>query len=127
MTVHPKNQKDLLLAPVAAEIDRNLQRLRGDSPRDVIAELELELDRPAMYADPDERAALVLRVDGRRERGGGGHACVSPIRMADWNDDGTPRLVGGSGHRRPNPACGVRDCAARDRRNRRALRRPPAR
>ena len=27
----------------------------------MIAELELELDRPAMYADPDERAALVLR------------------------------------------------------------------
>ncbi len=95
-----KNQKDLLLAPVAAEIDRNLQRLRGDSPRDVIAELELELDRPAMYADPDERAALVLRVDGRRERGGGGHACVSPIRwrigtmtaLHDWS--GAVAIVG---------------------------------
>ncbi len=61
MTIHPKNQKDLLLAPVAAEIDRNLQRLRVDSPYDVVAELELELDRPAMYAGPDERAALVLR------------------------------------------------------------------
>lgn len=61
MTIHPKNQKDLLLAPVAAEIDCNLQRLRFDSPNDVLAELELELDRPAMYADPDERAELVLR------------------------------------------------------------------
>ena len=48
MTIHPKNQKDLMLAPVAAEIDRNLQRLRGGSPSDVLAELELELDRPAM-------------------------------------------------------------------------------
>jgi hypothetical protein len=61
MTVHPKNHKDLLLAPVAVEIDRNLQRLRGDSPYDVLAELELELDRPAMGADRDERAELVLR------------------------------------------------------------------
>jgi hypothetical protein len=61
MTVHPKNQKDLMLAPVAVEIDRNLQRLRVDSPFDVLAELELELDRPAMYVEPDERAKLVLR------------------------------------------------------------------
>ena len=61
MTIHPKNQKDLMLAPVAVEIDRNLQRLRLSSPYDVLAELELELDRPAMYADPGERAELVLR------------------------------------------------------------------
>ena len=61
MTVHPKNQKDLMLAPVAVEIDRNLQRLRAASPYEVLAELELELDRPAMCAEPDERAELVLR------------------------------------------------------------------
>jgi hypothetical protein len=61
MTIHPKNQTDLMLAPVAAEIDRNLQRLRDGSPRDVMAELELELDRPAMYLDRDARAGLVLR------------------------------------------------------------------
>ena len=61
MTVHPKNQTDLMLAPVAVEIDRNLQRLRVDSVYDVLAELELELDRPAMCAGPDERAELVLR------------------------------------------------------------------
>jgi hypothetical protein len=52
MTIHPKNQKDLMLAPVAVEIDRNLQRLRVDSPHDVRAELELELDRPAVCAEP---------------------------------------------------------------------------
>jgi hypothetical protein len=61
MTIHPKNQKDLMLAPVAAEIDRNLQRLRTGSPSDVLAELELELDRPAMCPQRDERAELVLR------------------------------------------------------------------
>jgi hypothetical protein len=61
MTVHPKNQKDLMLAPVAVEIDRNLQRLRVASPYEVLAELELELDRPAMCAETEERAELVLR------------------------------------------------------------------
>ena len=61
MTIHPKKQKDLLLAPVAVEIDRNLQRMRTGTPNDVEAELELELDRPAMAADRTERVELVLR------------------------------------------------------------------
>ena len=61
MTLHPKNQRDLMLAPVAAAIDANLQRLRDRSPQDVVAELELELDRPAMCIERDERAELVLR------------------------------------------------------------------
>lgn len=61
MTIHPKRQRDLMLAPVAAEIDLNLQRLRDVSPKDVIAELELELNRPAAHVDAEERAALVLR------------------------------------------------------------------
>lgn len=61
MTIHPKNQKDLRLAPVAVEIDLNLQRMREGSPRDVLAELELELDRPAVCAERDERAELILR------------------------------------------------------------------
>jgi hypothetical protein len=61
MTIHPHNQRDLMLAPVAAEIDLNLQRLRDGSPQDVVAGLELELDRPAMSSDRAERTALVLR------------------------------------------------------------------
>jgi len=61
MTIHPKQQKDLFLAPVASEIDINLQRMRDESVRDVEATLELELDKPAMTADRDERAGLVLR------------------------------------------------------------------
>jgi hypothetical protein len=61
MTIHPKQHKDLVLAPVASEIDINLQRMRDESVRDVEATLELELDRPAMTADRDERAELVLR------------------------------------------------------------------
>lgn len=50
-----------MLAPVAAEIDLNLQRLRDGSARDVEAQLELELDRPATCRDRDDRAELVLR------------------------------------------------------------------
>ncbi|HTX09182.1 MAG TPA: hypothetical protein VME22_11260 [Solirubrobacteraceae bacterium] len=61
MTIHPKKQKDLMLAPVAVEIDRNLERMRDCPPRDVEAELELELDRPAMCDAREERAELVLR------------------------------------------------------------------
>ncbi len=61
MTIHPKTQKDLMLAPVAAEIDLNLQRIRDKSVEDIEAELELELDRPAMSADRNERQELILR------------------------------------------------------------------
>jgi hypothetical protein len=61
MTIHPKRQKDLLLAPVAAEIDLNLQRLRGRSAHEIGAALELELDKPALHVDRSERTTLVLR------------------------------------------------------------------
>jgi hypothetical protein len=50
-----------MLAPVAAEIDLNLQRIRDVSAQQVLAGLELELDRPAMSYDRTERAELVLR------------------------------------------------------------------
>ncbi len=58
--IHPKRRQDLLLAPVAAEIDLNLQRLRDRPPREVEATLELELDSPARGVDRDKRAELVL-------------------------------------------------------------------
>lgn len=61
MALHPKHHKDLMLAPVAAEIDLNLQRIRDRSPEEVFARLELELDRPAMCTEREERAELVLR------------------------------------------------------------------
>ena len=61
MTIHPRQKEDLMLAPVAAEIDLNLQRLRDLAPRDVGAELELELDTPSMSVGRDERKRLVLR------------------------------------------------------------------
>ena len=89
MTVHPKNHKDLLLAPVAVEIDLNLQRMRDCLPREVEAELELELDRPAMSREREERAELVLRQALRNVDMHGWSAAIT--------DDGCRlRLQGGS-------------------------------
>lgn len=89
MTIHPRNHTDLMLAPVAAEIDRNLQRLRDGSPQDVMAELELELDRPAMYLDRETRAELVRRQALRHVEMHGWSAAIT--------DDATRlRLGGGS-------------------------------
>jgi hypothetical protein len=89
VTIHPKHQKDLTLAPVAAEIDLNLQRLRDKSLRDVEAQLELELDTAAMSRDREERAGLVLRQ------------ALRSVEMHGWNasitDDGSRvHLDGGS-------------------------------
>ena len=78
MTIHPKKQKDLLLAPVAVEIDLNLQRMRNCSPQQVEAELELELDRPAMCSVREERAQLVLRQALRNVDLHGWSAAVTP-------------------------------------------------
>jgi hypothetical protein len=89
MTIHPKKQKDLLLAPVAVEIDLNLQRMRDGAPSDVLAELELELDRPALCSERDDRAELVLRQALRHVDLHGWKAAIT--------DDGTRvHLHGGS-------------------------------
>jgi len=44
MTLHPRNHRDLMLAPVAAEIDLNLQRMRDVSPRDELSGGSVSLD-----------------------------------------------------------------------------------
>ena len=89
MTIHPRNHRDLMLAPVAVEIDLNLQRMRDVSPRDVLQELELELDRPAARTDRDERARLVLEQALRNVDLHGWSAAIS--------DDGCRlQLSGGS-------------------------------
>jgi hypothetical protein len=62
MTLHPKTFTDMMLAPVAAEIDLNLQRLRDKTPVDVDYELGLVLDRPPLDGTRDERADFVLRA-----------------------------------------------------------------
>lgn len=59
MTTHPKHPKDLMLAPVAVQIDRNLQRMRDRTAEQVEYELELELDSDGKVQDPGRRAELV--------------------------------------------------------------------
>ena len=59
-TIPPKTPRDLVLAPVAVEIDQNLQRVRDLSPEDLRFELDLELDRPELRKTRDERAGRVL-------------------------------------------------------------------
>src|SRR5215207_10339477 len=46
-SLHPRVPKDLALAPVAAEIDLNLQFLRDHAPEQIEYELDVTLDRPA--------------------------------------------------------------------------------
>jgi hypothetical protein len=44
MTIPPKRRADLTLAPVAAEIDRNLQRLRDASPKALVETVTLTVN-----------------------------------------------------------------------------------
>jgi len=89
MNMYPKSHKDLMLAPVAAEIDLNLQRLRDGSPEDIGAELELELDKPAMRISRKQRTELILRQALRNVELHGWTAAIS-------NDAARIHLGGGS-------------------------------
>jgi hypothetical protein len=62
MALHPKVPKDIALAPVAAEIDLNLQRLRDKGLTELDRELQLELNGPPTPNTRGNRAAQVLRV-----------------------------------------------------------------
>ena len=90
MSLHPKSAKDLSLAPVAAGIDINLQRLRARLTQDDIEfELSLELDRPPTAETRDERALRVLAL------------AIRNLDLHGWSaeitDDGAAvRLSGGS-------------------------------
>ena len=89
MSLPPKVPRDLALAPVAAEVDLNLQRLRDIAPEEIQAQLDLELDRPEMRHTRDERAARVL------------HVALRNVNMHHWSAEITPdgarlRLAGGS-------------------------------
>jgi len=90
MSLHPKTPKDLALAPVAAAIDANLQRLRMRHRDEALEyELALELNEPAGIDDRDERAARVLAL------------ALRDVDLHGWDavvtDDGSAvRLRGGS-------------------------------
>ena len=65
MTLHPKNPRDMALAPVAAGIDLNLQGLRDKRPSELDTELQLELNGPPIPNTRDMRARQVLRASFR--------------------------------------------------------------
>lgn len=89
MTLHPKTLTDMALAPVAAEIDLNLQRLRDKEPIDIDYELGLALDRPLLEDTRAERADHVLRLALRNVERHGWEATIT--------DDGCRlHLSGGS-------------------------------
>jgi hypothetical protein len=89
MTLHPHTAKDLVLAPVAAEIDINLMRIRDKSPADIADDLELEFNRPVTEMDRDERVQLVHDQAVRNVETHGWEAAVT-------DDACRLRLTGGS-------------------------------
>jgi hypothetical protein len=62
MPLRPKTPIDLSLAPVAAQLDMNIERLRDCSPEEIDFEIALELDRPERSGTVQERADRVLAV-----------------------------------------------------------------
>lgn len=62
MALHPKTPADLSLAPVAAQIDVNLQRLRDKSMQEIALEIGLELNQQVPAATREQRSRQVLDV-----------------------------------------------------------------
>jgi hypothetical protein len=60
MTLRPKSPKDLLLAPVAAEIDLNLNALRDRSPGELGDALAIAFNVDRAGTDRAERATRIL-------------------------------------------------------------------
>ena len=90
MTLRPKVPTDLTLAPVAAAIDLNLQRLRDlATPDAVFGEIALELNALRPGETSEERSAQILKV------------ALRDVDLHHWlaevTDDGTRiHLHGGS-------------------------------
>ena len=89
MTLRPKTPKDLMLAPVAAEIDLNLQTLRDKSPEEIAQVLAIAFNRDMSHVGRADRAAYVL------------DEAVREVDLHDWHVEITAdatrlRLSGGS-------------------------------
>lgn len=87
--IHPKERSDLMLAPVAVEIDLNLQAVRPLSVREIEDEMQLKLDRPLIDDTRAERAQRVLEI------------AIRQVDMHGWSgeitaDDFALHLAGGS-------------------------------
>ena len=89
MSTLPKQPKDLMLAPVAIEVDRNLQWLRDQPVNKVETALQLILDRPGRDHTRRGREERILEAALNNVDLHGWHAEITP--------DGTGlRLIGGS-------------------------------
>jgi hypothetical protein len=89
VTLRPKTPKDLMLAPVAAEVDLNLQPLRDKSPAQIAEVLAIALNVDAAGHSPAERAGRVLEE------------ALRTVELHDWHaeitdDSARLRLSGGS-------------------------------
>jgi hypothetical protein len=89
MSLHPKSPTDLALAPVAAAIDLNLQRLRDRQPSEIDYELALELNLSTRGSTRADRAHWVQE------------SAIRFVDLHDWRteitEDGNRlRLDGGS-------------------------------
>jgi len=85
----PRIPRDLMLTPVALEIDQNLRHIRDMALPKLVYELELELDRPAMNLNRSQRANRVLE------------AALQNVNLHGWSakitsDGARLRLSGGS-------------------------------
>ncbi|MGD0198564.1 MAG: hypothetical protein ABSC56_11760 [Solirubrobacteraceae bacterium] len=89
MALLPKERSDLALAPVAANIDGNLARLRDKSVEEIGYEVGLQLNHVARSNDAAERAGCVLAVALRLVNMHGWHADIT-------EDHARLRLTGGS-------------------------------
>jgi hypothetical protein len=89
MTLRPKSPKDLLLAPVAAEIDLNLHAMRDMSAGELGDSLAIALNVDREGADRAHRAARIL------------DEALRGVELHHWNAEITDdaarlRLSGGS-------------------------------
>ena len=89
MPLHPRVPNDLMLAPVAVAVDQHLEEFRDQTPAEILAYLELELDRPEVDSSVAERTARVLAAATRN------------ANMHDWDavitdDHCRLRITGGS-------------------------------
>jgi hypothetical protein len=89
MALHPKSPTDLVLAPVAAGVDLNLQRLRDLAPAEIDVDLAIELNVDTNRSTPADRTGWVLA------------AAIRMVDLHDWHatisDDGYRlSLEGGS-------------------------------
>jgi hypothetical protein len=89
VTLHPRTPKDLLLAPVAAGIDLNLQYLRDKSPGQIDEALAIALNTDTAGADRVQRAGWILEE------------ALRAVELHDWraeitDDAARLRLSGGS-------------------------------